>query len=176
MKTKINLMKAALFAAVLLIGLGCSKDDEADDRYALTAVTAKAKKAKFNFNTSLKGRNEVPAVDSKGTGQTSVKIARDESSIDYKITASNVENVVAVHFHLAPAGQNGGVVAFLFSNPNQPSGPQNGVLVDGTLTDADVIGSLAGDLDGLIEAIRSGNIYVNLHTSAVPSGELRGQL
>ncbi|MGW9686612.1 CHRD domain-containing protein [Flagellimonas sp. 2504JD1-5] len=176
MKTKFNFARVLLFTTVLAVGFGCSKDDQlySDSENQLVAV--KATLGKFNFNTTLKGKNEVPAVNSMGTGQASIKIARDGKSIDYKITASNVENVLAVHFHMAPAGQNGGVVAFLFSNPNQPSGPQNGVLVDGTLTEADVIGALAGDLDGLIEAIRSGDIYVNLHTSAVRSGELRGQL
>ncbi|WP_420320764.1 CHRD domain-containing protein [Flagellimonas sp.] len=176
MKTKFNFVKVLLCATVLAVGVGCSENDTvySDDENKL--VAAKASLTKFNFNTSLKGRNEVPAVDSQGTGQASVKIAKDEKSIYFKVTASNVENVRAMHFHMAPAGQNGGVVAFLFSNPNQPSGPQNGVLAEGTLTEANVIGALAGDLDGLIEAIRSGNIYVNLHTSAVPSGELRGQL
>jgi hypothetical protein len=31
-----------------------------------------------------------------------------------------------------------------------------------------------GDLAGMLEAVRSGNSYVNVHTSNFPSGEIRG--
>ncbi|MGB5369175.1 MAG: CHRD domain-containing protein, partial [Flavobacteriaceae bacterium] len=131
---------------------------------------------KFNFTTSLKGSNEVPAAITKAAGHVSVKISKDEQSIYYKITAANIDDVRASHFHLAPTGVNGPVVVTLYSNPVQPSGPQNGVLAEGVVTAANVTGTLAGDLVSLISAIRTGNIYVNVHTSNYPGGELRGQL
>ncbi|NNK61375.1 MAG: CHRD domain-containing protein, partial [Flavobacteriaceae bacterium] len=56
------------------------------------------------------------------------------------------------------------------------SGPANGVLAQGVITAEDVVGALAGDLDALIQAIKDGMIYVNVHTEGIPSGELRGQL
>ncbi len=52
----------------------------------------------------------------------------------------------------------------------------NGIMVEGDITASDVVGALAGDLDGFIEAIRSGNIYINIHTPPNPGGEIRGQL
>jgi len=49
--------------------------------------------------------------------------------------------------------------------------------ISGTITAADLTGPLAGRTMGdLLAAIRSGNIYVNLHTAAFPAGEIRGQL
>ncbi len=174
MKSKIKLMTTGIAVFSLLFLLQCSKDSYSETSDELKVVYAKADQ--LNFNASLKGRNEVPAVDSKGAGQVSVKISKDETSLSYKITAANLENVIQAHFHLAPAGSNGGVVAFLHGPIAQPSGPQNGVLAEGTITAASVIGALAGDFEALVQAIREGNIYVNVHTTANPSGELRGQL
>jgi hypothetical protein len=53
--------------------------------------------------------------------------------------------------------------------------------VTGTITAAQVIGPVpqgitAGEFDELLEAIRAGVAYVNVHTSTFPAGEIRGQL
>ena len=57
------------------------------------------------------------------------------------------------------------------------SGRSQGLLAEGVITDADVVGPLAGlGVDGLLEAIEEGNAYANVHTSLYPPGEIRGQL
>jgi hypothetical protein len=165
-----------LFAMALLILAGCSKDTYTETIDSSFEKEITFRSSNFNFTTPLRGDNEVPSVSTNAAGHVSVKISKDETSLYYKITAANLENVLAAHFHLAPAGVNGPVVAFLHSNPNQPSGPQNGVLDEGTITATNVIGVLSGDFAALVEAIRAGNIYVNVHTSNFPGGEIRGQL
>lgn len=137
-----------------------------------------AKKASLKFNASLKGSNEVPSNDSKATGQAIVTIADDGSWIHYKITIANIENVTMAHFHLAPAGTNGSPVVWLYDNRvGQPAGPSNGILAEGTITQANLVGPLAGQsLGSLIWNIREGNIYVNVHSTSFPGGEVRGQL
>ena len=64
----------------------------------------------------------------------------------------------------------------------------DGVLAEGTITAADLVGPLAGHpLSDLIDAIQAGNAYVNVHTNDgvaptntgpgdFPGGEIRGQL
>jgi hypothetical protein len=52
----------------------------------------------------------------------------------------------------------------------------NGTLVEGVAMAGDVSGPLAGDLDALVEAMRSGNTYVNVHTVRFRPGEIRGQI
>ena len=127
-----------------------------------------------NFAAPLSGSNEVPPNESDANGVIIVKIAPDESSIDYKLIVSNANNVLAAHFHLAPEGVNGPVVAHLFGGPMVPS--QNGILSEGTITAANVVGPLAGNLQALIDTMRSGSIYTNVHTVLLPGGEIRGQL
>ncbi|MCM4153066.1 CHRD domain-containing protein [Arenibacter sp. N53] len=165
------------FALLLLFG-GCSTDTVMEPTEQIYPLSVKSKMGEtFNFTTSLKGRNEVPEVISNAAGHVSIKISKDEMSIYYKITAANIENVRASHFHIAPAGTNGGVVAFLYSNPDQPSGPQNGVLAEGIITADNLINSMfEHPLSDLIDAIRAGNVYVNVHTNQFPGGEIRGQL
>ena len=51
----------------------------------------------------------------------------------------------------------------------------------GTITPADVIGPAsqgigAGQFDKLVDAIRAGVTYVNVHTPSFPAGEIRGQI
>ena len=58
--------------------------------------------------------------------------------------------------------------------------PQSG-RVSGTITSANVLASGtqqlgAGALGDLITAMRNGVAYVNIHTSASPGGEIRGQI
>jgi len=163
--------------------LGCSNEPLLDSQEAsLKASTAKKsdseKLKKYHFTASLKGSNEVPSVDSKATGEIIVSINKEETKIHYKLIVANIDDVIQSHFHVAPAGANGGVVAFLFG-PNpipQPSGPFDGVLAEGDIEAGNVINSMAGDLGALIEAIRAGNVYANVHTNTNKGGEIRGNL
>jgi len=51
------------------------------------------------------------------------------------------------------------------------------LLAEGTITASDLVGPLAGQpLSALIEAMRAGNTYVNVHTVQFPAGEIAGQI
>jgi hypothetical protein len=120
----------------------------------------------------LKGRTEVPAVDSQGTGVATFKL-RDEG-LKFKVNVANLDDVVAAHIHCAPAGVNGPVAVTLFAGgPVTP----HGTLAQGVITAPDA-GNLCGfaDLDDLVAALQSGDTYVNVHTLANPGGEIRGQV
>ena len=167
-----------LLSAVPLLFLACTSDGTSVDLSELDTKTSEKfdrRSSNFNFSASLKGANEVQPVATNATGNVNVKISKDESSIYYKVTVGNIDNVRASHFHMAPPGVNGPVVVTLFTDP-RPAGRTNGVLAEGTISASDVTGLLAGDLDALIDRIRNGRIYVNVHTVEFPSGELRGNL
>ena len=141
-----------------------------------------------NFQTHLKGHEEVPPRDTDAQGNSKFQLSKDESSLDYKLIVANIDNVVASHIHLGPAGSNGPIVAFLYGTVPAGGGRVNGVLAEGTITSANLIGPLAGQpLSALIAAIRAGNTYVNVHTNDgiaptntgpgdFPGGEVRGQI
>jgi hypothetical protein len=133
-----------------------------------------------NFGTHLRGSEEVPAVVTGAQGQANFKLSDDGQSITYKLNVANIENVTQAHIHSAPLGANGGIVVWLF--PSAPPatlipGRTNGNLAEGTITAANLVGSLAGQpLSALLDLINAGNAYVNVHTSQNGPGEIRGQL
>lgn len=128
----------------------------------------------------LQGGQEVPAAETNAQGQFVMKVAPDGERIDHRLIVANIDDVFMAHLHMAPAGQNGGVVVWLYpdSPPPQPiPGPTNGTLATGTITADDLVGSTEGaELGDLLDAVDAGNIYVNVHTDAFPAGEVRGQL
>jgi hypothetical protein len=146
---------------------------------ALFAGTALASSER-NFVASLKGREEVPAVETRAQGQAIFHVSKDGASISYKLIVANIENVTMAHIHLGPAGANGPVVVWLYPDAPPPQlipGRFSGVLAEGTITADDLVGPLAGaSLEALIEEMVSGNTYVNVHTEQYPGGEVRGQI
>lgn len=135
-----------------------------------------------NFSAHLTGDQEVAAtpVETRGTGQATFRLSKDGTELHYRLNVANIENVTMAHIHVAPAGQNGGVVAWLYPDGPPPQlieGRSQGTLAHGTITAADLVGGLAGtSLDALVEAMRAGDTYVNVHTSQYPAGEIRGQI
>lgn len=141
-----------------------------------------------NFGAHLTGDDEVPANASAGQGQAIFHLSADETVLEYKLIASNIENVVASHIHIGAEGVNGPVVAFLFGPAPAGGGRTDGVLAQGTITEADLVGPLAGQpFSALVDEIRAGNTYVNVHTNDgvdpagtgpgdLPAGEIRGQI
>jgi hypothetical protein len=133
-----------------------------------------------NYRTHLTGAEEVPAVETQAQGQAIFQLSKDGTELHYKLIVANIENVMMAHIHLGPAGVNGPVVAWLYPSAPPPAlieGRFSGVLAEGTITAASLVGPLAGEpLSALIDAIEAGNTYVNVHTSQYPGGEVRGQI
>lgn len=145
-----------------------------------TGVTA-AKGNGRNFRTHLSGDNEVPSVETNAQGQAKFQLDETGDELGYKLIVANIENVSMAHIHNAPAGENGGVVVWLYPEggppPQQIEGRFDGVLAESTITAGDLVGPLAdGSLDDLVSIIREGNAYVNVHTTQHPAGEVRGQI
>jgi len=138
----------------------------------------------FNFRTHLEGSQEVPVVVTNAQGQAKFKIADDEQSIDFKLIVAHIDDVTQAHIHCGTAGVAGPITVFLYGFG--PIVSPNGILSEGTITAADVRavpdsaacpgGIAAGDLNAVIEKIRTGGAYVNVHTVLHPPGEIRGQL
>jgi hypothetical protein len=133
-----------------------------------------------HFGTNLSGGEEVPANDSLARGQAIFQLSQDGSELRYKLLVANIQNVTQAHIHLAPAGQNGGIIVWLY--PSAPPamlipGRSQGVLHEGTITAGSLVNALAGEpLSRLLDEMSAGNTYVNVHTSQFLPGEVRGQI
>ena len=160
----------------------------------LVGVSVAAAGLNGSWSVHANGSQEVPARDTQGQAQAIFHLSKDGSSLDYKLIASNIENVFMAHIHIGPADGTGPVAVWLYpstdADPGDPGGgPINGVIATGTIT-ADDLQPATGDWDGtwegLLAAIRSGGAYTNVHTSDgvdpgntgpgdFPGGEIRGQ-
>ena len=126
-----------------------------------------------SFVASLKGRTQVPPFDTNGQGTVHVRLTRDDS-VSYKLIVANLSNVVAAHIHCAPLGVNGPVGVTLFLGA--PVSP-NGILAQGEILAPDTNNGCGWlDLVDVIDALASGDTYVNVHTLQSLPGEIRGQL
>lgn len=131
-----------------------------------------------SFSAQLSGADA--GVNTQGQGEATFQVSGDGTSISYKLTVRNVENITMAHIHLAPKGQNGEVVAWLYPSappPKEIPGRFDGTLAEGAIQAANLVGPLEGrPLSALIEAMQKGDTYVNVHTQQYPNGEIRGQI
>jgi hypothetical protein len=153
-----------------------------------TSSAATARGEQDTFREQLTGYEETPvALSTTGNGQARIEIEDRDDEIDYRVSYSGLEgDVLQAHIHFGATAQSGGISVFLCTNlGNGPAGTQEcppaPATVTGTLTPADVIGPAgqgiaAGEFEELVDAIRAGATYVNVHSTLYPAGEIRGQL
>jgi hypothetical protein len=156
---------------------------------ALTVGAAALATGDRKVKENLTGYEEVPALSTPGTGEFRAFVNRSAERIHYQLAYRNLESAVTqAHIHFENATNNGAVVAFLCTNIGSPPGtsppacPADGGTVKGSLGPADVgagaagQGIAAGEFDELVDAIRAGATYVNVHSVDRPGGEIRAQL
>jgi len=119
--------------------------------FAVTTFAADVK-------VKLKGAEEVPPVSSTATGSGTIKINKD-MTVSGSVTTKGIEGVAA-HIHSGAAGKNGPPVIPL----EQTSAGVWSVPAGSKLTDEQY------------KMFKAGELYVNVHSAAHQSGEIRGQL
>ena len=153
--------RVSLTAAVLIAALAACGDDDDDG----------GTEPPTEFEAELSGSEEVPPVETDASGFATLTIEDDQ--IVYRVEVTNLENALVSHIHVEAPGENGPVRMNLCGTPDgvPPCVSGTGVLVEGA---NDVTEGIT--FDSLVSAIRAGNAYVNVHTTAVTSGEIRGQI
>jgi hypothetical protein len=157
--------------------------------FALAAGPSHA--AEVTYRTVLTGEANVPdPIDTRASGELELVVSADGRSIRYILTVKDIENAAAGDLHLGPPGANGPLVVKLFpvGDAAPKKGPFSGVLAQGKIDAGDLIGPLNGaTFEELLEQIRDGNTYCNVHTNdgidppnSGPGdyrlGEIRGQI
>ena len=171
-----NLIKILLLSGIIAMSSGC-REQEIEPNQVLEEQSISAKLRNYRAHLSAP-----EGIESQGQGQAIFKFSKDGSELYFKITIANLENITMAHIHLRANEQtpNGPPVLWLIPDGPPPlSTPvsTNGILVERTVTESDLVGSLKGmPLTVLKEKIREGLTYVNVHTSAFPGGEIRGDI
>jgi len=140
------------------------------------------------FKARLRGFQEVPAISTEASGEFKATLSEDETSIEYRLSYEGLTGEVRQgHIHIGQLSVNGGITVWLCQTTTNvdptglaPTCPQSGT-VEGTITAANVIaiaaqGVAAGEFAELVDAIRAGVTYANVHTSIFTGGEIRGQI
>ncbi|WP_400994185.1 CHRD domain-containing protein [Agromyces sp. GXQ0307] len=155
---------------------------------AATMMPVAAQADDSTYTAQLSAAQEVPTNASLARGAAVFKLSADGTELDYRLIVANLDNPVAAHIHIAPAGTNGPVVAFLYGPVAAAGGQTSGVIATGTITAANLTGPLTGQpLSALVELLDSGDAYVNVHTNDgvsptgtgpgdLAGGEIRGQI
>jgi len=109
------------------------------------------------MKVSLTGAEEVPPAKSDGKGSGSFRVAED-GTISGSVTTEGVKGTMA-HIHQGAKGQNGPVIVPLTKNGDTYSVPDGRKLTPAQL-----------------DALKQGNLYVNVHSDRYKGGEVRAQL
>lgn len=152
------------------------------------------------YVAQLGGNDPVHPVQTDATGRAvfTVRESSSGSEIDFRLEVENIEQVLMAHIHVAPRGDFGPVVAWLYptdppsslvadpfsigSHPDAAQdmlveGPFSGVLSQGTLTQDDLVGQLDGQsVEALADHLSSGDAVVNIHTRQNVMGEVWGDI
>ena len=109
------------------------------------------------MKVSLTGAEEVPPAKSDGKGSGSFRVAED-GTISGSVSTEGVKGTMA-HIHQGAKGQNGPVIVPLTKNGDTYTVPEGRKLTPAQL-----------------EALKQGNLYVNVHSDRYKGGEVRAQL
>lgn len=125
-----------------------------------TSTMSKTPYAAIMMVAQLAGSNEVPPTTSAASGMVEANFDTQTNLLSWTVTYSGLTGPASAgHFHgPAASGMNAGVVLPLSGNLQSP--------IKGMAT---LNAAQANDL-------MAGKWYMNLHTSANPNGEIRGQV
>lgn len=158
---------------------------------ALALAATPALTEELRFTATLNGAAHLPdPTDSKATGQLTLTVHDGEKKISYELSVTDLQNAYSCDLHLGGPSTNGPSVARLFPvrGAAAKKGPFTGVLAEGSITAADLIGPMLGSpLSDLVYELRDGKAYVNIHTNDgvnpnkpgpgnYRTGEIRGQI
>jgi len=110
---------------------------------------------------NLSGDQEVPAVTTTATGTGAITINKQTGDLFGSIMTSGVDDATSAHIHEGDSGVNGGVAITLVQDSSELS-----------LWNVPAGANISTTLSNFL----NGGHYVNLHTPANSTGEIRGQI
>jgi hypothetical protein len=122
------------------------------------------------YHVRLTGANEVPPRDTHAHANVVLRINSDETELDFNLSVANLSGAFVgapgAHIHRGARGLNGPIVVHFTMSCVERN---NSVHCRGTVTDPALVATVA-------DMIADGIAYVNVHSTAFPPGEVRGQI
>jgi hypothetical protein len=160
------------------------------------SAVAQDRRQKQSFRADLVSYNEVPAVSSPARGYFRAHVDPSGDSFTFSLTYGGLSfDASQAHIHFGQNHTNGGISVWLCESATNPAPPQLPVAtcplratttpITATITALDVVGPggqgiSAGEFAELLDAMRTGSAYANVHSGIVgagfPGGEIRGQI
>jgi CHRD domain len=131
--------------------------------FALAGSMTLAQAAPVSFTVPLTGAQQVPAVQTSGTGSAALTYDPSTRVVTWTVTFSGLSSAATMaHFHgPAESGKNAGVELWISQKGAAVTSPVTG---QATLTPTEA------------QQFAAGQMYVNIHTKEHPAGEIRGQV
>jgi len=130
---------------------------------ACTGMVAVAQAAPMSMHVPLTGAQQVPPVQTSGSGVADITYDPDTRVITWDITFSGLSGQATMaHIHgPAAMGKNAGVEVWLSTKGKPATSPLKG---QATLAPT------------VAQQLMAGETYINVHTPEHPGGEIRGQI
>ena len=145
--------------------------------FVLFVSATQAQAQTVTFNANLNGGNEPVVVVTGSVGTAVVTWNTATKAGTYRVDVYNMPvGTTASHIHVGAVGA-GGPVVINFTVP--AGGISNDYALSGTFGCSDVVVRAAQGINScedFEQALLLGNTYVNVHSTANPGGEIRGQL
>lgn len=163
------------------------------------SAVAQDSRQKQSFRAELVSYNEVPAVSSPARGEFRAQVDLHGDSFTFTLTYEGLTfDASQAHIHFGQPHTTGGISVWLCESASNPAPAQLPVAtcplrattmpITATISAIDVVGPggqgiSAGDFAELLDAMRAGSAYANVHSGTggatpvgFPSGEIRGQI
>jgi len=143
--------KILLLAATTAVSLG------------LLRATPAAAETLVTFTALLNGPQQSPPVDTPSQGVALVLLVKETNTVCYRISYSPLSSTeILAHFHgPAAPGQNAPILVNITPSPSPVGSPKHGCV------------PFTKDQ---VKLLNKGLLYINVHTTTNPTGEIRGQV
>ena len=109
---------------------------------------------------NMTGGQEVPAVTTSASALGIFTLSQNQEKLRFRVTLAGLSSAITgAHFHTGAAGVNGSVVVNLLT------------YLTGNVLEGEIVPTAA-----FLTSLNQGQIYINVHTTNNPNGEIRGQL
>jgi len=118
--------------------------------------------------------------DTEANGSVIFYLDESQQELTYKVLVEKIQDAYMAHLHIGASHKEGQIAVWLYpvredEKENRTiEGEFNGTLADGVIRPENLKNDIT--FEELVESLRNGNAYVNVHTEKFVMGAIRGQV